>query len=207
MAEQVKLGEISSFGELIPIGQEFDAKAMAIEVKTTEMKTDGTGGGKHYLSVKWRVLNGEYEGIEYSVAYWLGITKSPKNQKYYGRDVSKLQAEMDAIKKPLPKDVTFPMKGDETTDDMKRVAKLLFERINPNATPRVRFKTVGEKMQKKEAGTEKWVDDLDDTTGKVKLRTSYYIVGLGGAAPVSAPAGAQAAEGVASTDADPLKFL
>lgn len=209
MSEQVKLGEISSFGDLIPIGVEFDAKAVAIEAKKTQVKDDGTGGGKHFLSVKFRIIDGEYEGIDFSNTYWLGITKSEKNGKLYGKDVSKLQAEMDAIKKPLPRDTPFPMKGDETEEDMKRIGKLLFERLSPQVTPRIRFKSVGEKQQVKDANTGKWVDALDDE-GKVKKRAVCYITGLGGqgtaaaqtlTAPAATPAGA-----VASTASDPLAF-
>jgi hypothetical protein len=211
-----KLSEVASVnGELIPAGVKFAAKATAISAKVTDPKDgDPTSGGKHYLSVSFRVIDGDYEGIDITKTFWLGLTRSAKNGKLYGESVKELQAMCDAIGLPLPAETEFPLKGDETAADMKRIGQLLFDRINPNRTPRITFESVAKRQQaKNDAG--KWVDAFDDE-GKPKFRTEYYVRGTGApAAAIGSSVGVGGLVGgvmgavtqpAASTAADPLAF-
>jgi len=183
----VLLSDLSAFGDLIPPGIEFVAKATKIDAKSTKANEDGTGGGKPYLSISFSILNGDHEGLEATKAYFLSITKSGKNGKLYGKGVSELCSDLNAIGKPLPKD--YPFKMAPTLADVQALSKLVAERVKPSVTPRIKFKTVAEGVQKKVKdvnGNDAWVDDFNDD-GTKKTRTKYLIIGAGAASAFAEP--------------------
>lgn len=188
LPESISLEDVSEFGDLIPAGVTTICRASKIEAKLSKQD-------KPMIELTWSVLDGEYEGLDQKQWFPLGITRG-KNGKFYGRGVQELRKLCIDIGKPLGK-VDFKL--NPTLADAQATAKLLFERLKPTITPRVKLQTVSEKNQvKNDAG--QYVDELDET-GKPKMRVKTIVVGL-----PSAPVQQVAGDG-GDTLADPLAGL
>lgn len=185
MSEFVTLDQISDFGDLIPAGEDFWAKAVKIAADLTKAKegaAPGTTGGKPYVAVTFNVLSGKYEGIDFTKWYFLNISKG-KNGKLYARGVMQLKKDMEAIGKPLPADHRFAM--EPTLNEAQGLAQIVGERVRPTNTPRIHFKSIGEQYQEQDPNTQQWVD-AHNADGSPKMRTVYVVIGTG-AEPAGAP--------------------
>lgn len=176
MSDYVTLDQISDFGDIIPAGEDFWAKAIKIAADLTKIQEGKPeSGGKPFVAVTFNVLTGKFEGIDFTKWYFLSITEG-KNGKLYARGVMQLKKDLEAIGKPLPSDHRFAMKP--TLNDAQELVKLVGERIRPSSTPRIHFKSIGEQVQEQNKQTEKW-EDAFNADGSPKMRTVYVVIGTG----------------------------
>ena len=203
--DKVTLDQISSFGDLVPAGHEFIVRAKSVLPKTTNVPENGVGGGTPYLSITFKILAGEFEGLEVTKTYFLKITKSPKNGKNYARGVLELCDDLKNVGKPLPQD--YAWSPSPTLEDIHAVAKLVAERLKPAVTPRIKMRSVAEPQQEKNEATGKWGDALN-ADGSKKMRTRFLVMSAGEASAPARDASLEERMGVTvGASADPLSFL
>ena len=215
-SEIVTIDQVASFGDLVPPGKEFEARAVKGELKNTQPREGSNAKAKPYLSFTFRILAGDYEGLEVTKTYWLSYKKT--NGKLYIRGVSELYDDLKAIGQAVPSNTPISLsqsdpEGRGLVTNGQDLLKLAQQRLHPERTPRIKFRSIGVAQQEKDVSTGKWVDAFNED-GSKKTRTEYLIVGVPGATATKAlgdqataiAGGSNPDEGTTQEPYDPLAF-
>lgn len=169
-------------GEVVPQGL-YQAKASKIDPK---QKEDGASAYVELTYVITKDLreekDGDAEGLTISKLLFPTVSKW-KDGRYGSRGLSEAKAAIAAVggKMVLPLDefaIPNPEKPGKYMTSMKGARQLTKALVDAFRGKEFTVQVIGEKVQKYSELAGKWVDDIDESTGKVKVRHTPIVLGL-----------------------------